>query len=116
MVEGQIWIRTVQVPGKGQPAVRIIVADTGIGMTEAVLERALEPFFTTKEPQQGMGLGLTVTKAIIEQLGGMLTIESQRGLGTTVTMIMPTPPPEQDDEDKDREEQRGLAEGLFEKG
>jgi two-component system sensor histidine kinase RegB len=45
-----------------------------------------EPFFTTKEPGQGMGLGVFVARALCEQIGGKLEIESAQGRGTTVRM------------------------------
>jgi two-component system sensor histidine kinase RegB len=67
----------------------IEVRDEGEGMTADVLARACEPFFTTKETGQGMGLGLYLTNALAEQLGGQLDVESQQGEGTTVRFVMP---------------------------
>jgi two-component system sensor histidine kinase RegB len=67
----------------------IIVSDAGAGMPEDVLRRACEPFFTTKEPGHGLGLGLFFAHRIIEQLGGSLTIESIVGTGTTATVRLP---------------------------
>ncbi|MCC6224389.1 MAG: hypothetical protein IT201_12980 [Thermoleophilia bacterium] len=68
---------------------RLTVADTGEGMPPEVLERALEPFFTTKAPGAGTGLGLATTAAIVEQLGGSLTLSSTPGRGTTVSVLLP---------------------------
>jgi len=65
------------------------VQDNGPGMNEAVMQRALEPFFTTKGPGQGSGLGLFLSNSIIESLGGTLHIESRLGHGTTVTVRLP---------------------------
>jgi two-component system sensor histidine kinase RegB len=67
----------------------IEVRDEGTGMPASVLARVGEPFFTTKEPGQGMGLGLFVARALCEQIGGKLEIESAEGRGTTVRMNVP---------------------------
>jgi two-component system sensor histidine kinase RegB len=65
------------------------VQDHGSGMAAAVLERAGEPFFTTKEPGEGMGLGLFLAHAIADRLGGRIEIESQPGAGTRARLVMP---------------------------
>ena len=65
------------------------IADQGLGMTRDVLRRASEPFFTTKEPGQGMGLGLFLTRNVIERLGGKFDISSTQGRGTTVNIQLP---------------------------
>jgi two-component system, sensor histidine kinase RegB len=70
--------------------VRFIVADQGKGMSPEELARAGEPFFTTKEPGQGMGLGLFLTRNVIERLGGTLEMQSVFGKGTTATVRLPT--------------------------
>ena len=67
----------------------IIVRDRGAGMTADVLARVGEPFFTTKEPGQGIGLGLFISRAVVEQLGGTLRIHSARGSGTTAVIAVP---------------------------
>ena len=69
--------------------VRITVSDHGVGMRPDELARAGEPFFTTKPPGLGTGLGLFVTRSSIEQLGGRLTLASRPGEGTTVSIILP---------------------------
>jgi two-component system sensor histidine kinase RegB len=68
---------------------RIEVRDRGAGMSPATLAQAAEPFFTTKEPGRGMGLGLFLTRGVIDRLGGDLKIDSTLGRGTTVTMLLP---------------------------
>ncbi|MBI5369141.1 MAG: hypothetical protein HZA54_19045 [Planctomycetes bacterium] len=65
------------------------VADTGEGMNEEVLRRAREPFFTTKEPGRGSGLGLSSSESIVRAHGGELGIESAPGRGTKVTVWLP---------------------------
>jgi signal transduction histidine kinase/CheY-like chemotaxis protein len=69
--------------------VRLTVADTGHGMDEATRVRAVEPFFSTKGVGQGTGLGLSMAHGLACQLGGALTIASQPGLGTQVSIWLP---------------------------
>jgi signal transduction histidine kinase/ActR/RegA family two-component response regulator len=69
--------------------IRLSIADTGSGMDEATLARALEPFFTTKPQGQGTGLGLSMAKGFVEQSGGALSIESTLGQGTTIHLWLP---------------------------
>jgi two-component system, sensor histidine kinase RegB len=68
---------------------RVCVRDRGRGMTPEVKERAGEPFFTTKPPGLGMGLGLFLTREVVEKLGGELSIASWPGRGTEVTIAIP---------------------------
>ena len=70
-------------------ALRLSVRDRGRGMDSRVLAHAGEPFFTTKEPGRGMGLGLFLTRAVLERLGGSLAIESRSGEGTQVLLSLP---------------------------
>lgn len=65
------------------------VADTGSGMDEATLARAVEPFFSTKGVGKGTGLGLSMVHGLASQLGGALTIQSRAGLGTNVELWLP---------------------------
>jgi two-component system, sensor histidine kinase RegB len=68
---------------------RFEVRDQGAGMSGEVLARAGEPFFTTKSPGRGMGLGLFLCRAVVESLGGQVEIESQPGSGTTASIVIP---------------------------
>jgi two-component system sensor histidine kinase RegB len=65
------------------------VADSGGGMPQEILDRAGEPFFTTKVPGEGMGLGLFLTRTLAEQLGGQLELVSEAGKGTTARLRLP---------------------------
>jgi signal transduction histidine kinase len=65
------------------------VADTGTGMDEETLGRAVEPFFSTKGVGKGTGLGLSMVHGLASQLGGALTIKSRPGLGTNVELWLP---------------------------
>ncbi|MCA9321854.1 MAG: HAMP domain-containing histidine kinase, partial [Planctomycetes bacterium] len=67
------------------------ITDSGPGMDQDVLARAGNPFFTTKAPGQGMGLGLYLTRSVIERLGGSLEIESELGRGTKAQVRLPLP-------------------------
>ncbi len=67
----------------------IDVEDRGSGMSEDAVARAGEPFFTTKEPGRGMGLGLFLARTLVSQLGGSLDVASTLGRGTRVTVRLP---------------------------
>jgi PAS domain S-box-containing protein len=69
--------------------VTLAVTDTGCGMSAAVLSRAFEPFYTTKEVGEGTGLGLSQVYGFTKQSGGIARIESRAGIGTTVRLYLP---------------------------
>lgn len=69
--------------------VAISVSDSGIGIRTEDLDAVFDPFFTTKEPGRGTGLGLSVSRAIVEGAGGEIRAESEKGKGSTFTVILP---------------------------
>lgn len=81
---GKLIVRTEPADGK---RIKIIFRDSGCGIPGESLEKIFEPFYTTKE--RGTGLGLAITRQIIEQHHGEITIESEMGTGTTVTVTLP---------------------------
>jgi len=80
-------VELVVTPSDAQIA--FTVSDRGAGMSREVLARAEEPFFTTKEPGQGTGLGLYFVRLIAERLGGSLRLRSAEGHGTDATLSLP---------------------------
>jgi PAS domain S-box-containing protein len=93
---GELIVETRNVAGADLPFdggdrefVLLSVTDTGEGMPPEVLERAFEPFFSTKEPGRGTGLGLSTVYGFAEQSGGHASIESKVGFGTTVNLYLP---------------------------
>jgi two-component system C4-dicarboxylate transport sensor histidine kinase DctB len=72
----------------------ISVGDNGAGVPEALRERIAEPFFTTKETGEGLGLGLAISRAIIAEYGGTLEFGPREGGGTRFTVLLPTAPAE----------------------
>jgi PAS domain S-box-containing protein len=87
-------IRRLEVERPGQGALPgwygcLAVSDTGIGMDDSVRMRAFEPFFSTKPPGEGSGLGMFAIYGIAQQHGGFVELDSEPGRGTTVRVFLP---------------------------
>jgi len=81
----QIVISTSQ----AENGIVMIVSDNGTGMDKSTLERVFDEYFTTKPPGRGSGIGLAVSRSLIESDGGSISVESELGVGTTVTVRLP---------------------------
>lgn len=86
---GVVILEVARYRQDGRSGVRLTVRDNGCGMTAQVRARACEPFFTTKPTGRGTGLGLAAVCRTVEQVGGSLSIESEPGIGTAVSMHLP---------------------------
>ena len=86
---GTIDICTDTVDQEGKRAVRIAIADNGIGLTEGERTNVFDPFFTTKEPGKGTGLGLSVSYALLKSMGGDISLTSRAEGGALATIILP---------------------------
>lgn len=80
---------TLQAPLQPGLYLRLSVSDTGCGMTPAIMERMFEPFFTTRAPNQGTGMGLAVVHGIVTSHLGAITVDSAPGQGTTFHLYLP---------------------------
>jgi nitrogen-specific signal transduction histidine kinase/ActR/RegA family two-component response regulator len=75
---------------------KLSVSDTGLGMTEDILQRIFDPYFTTKEKGRGTGLGLSVVQGIVKSHGGAVTCKSSPGVGTDFNVYLPEIMPEKE--------------------
>jgi signal transduction histidine kinase len=82
---GRVWVRI----SAGGGGVTLEIGDTGTGIPRENLERIFEPFFSTKPPGQGTGLGLYVSRQIVEKLGGSIDVQSRVGQGSQFSVHIP---------------------------
>jgi two-component system NtrC family sensor kinase len=85
---GNLWLTTAL--DREAREARITVRDDGAGIPAEILPRIFEPFLTTKETGHGVGLGLAISKSILERLDGNIAVESEAGRGTTFTITLPS--------------------------
>jgi nitrogen fixation/metabolism regulation signal transduction histidine kinase len=84
---GRVEIRTERAASDGRDGVRVVVADTGVGIPPEARARLFEPAFSTKS--SGTGLGLAIVRRIVTDLGGTVSLDSEVGRGTTVSVWLP---------------------------
>ena len=85
--EGRVVVRAER--RKDRDAMHVTIEDSGVGIEPAALEKIFDPFFTTKEDGKGSGLGLFITREIIEAHQGTITVASTPGKGTIFTVTLP---------------------------
>jgi two-component system, NtrC family, sensor kinase len=84
---GNLWVSTRALPGGER--IELQVRDDGVGIPPEILPQIFDPFTTTKEVGKGVGLGLAVSKGIVERHGGHIEVASELGVGTTFRIILP---------------------------
>ncbi|MDH3998448.1 MAG: ATP-binding protein, partial [Desulfuromonadales bacterium] len=91
--ENDKWLKisAVTIDNETGPAIRLSVADNGIGIPPEILDRVLNPFVTTKPAGSGTGLGLSLGHDIVKRHGGQIQIESEHHIGTQVLVDLPLP-------------------------
>ena len=88
---GEVVVSTARHPAdaEGPERISIVVRDSGAGVDPEALPRVFEPFWTTKEPGEGTGLGLATSYGIVKQHGGVIRLDSSPGEGCAVTIALP---------------------------
>jgi signal transduction histidine kinase len=84
---GNLTLCSRKLENSGQ--VQVEVRDDGVGMPKDVLAKMFEPFFTTKEHGRGLGLGLAISRNIVDRHAGKIAVSSVPGHGTTFTITLP---------------------------
>nr|MBA3531492.1 GAF domain-containing protein [Ardenticatenales bacterium] len=109
---GTLTLGSQLVDTEGEPLIQIAIEDSGHGMDEATSAHIFDPFFTTKDVGQGTGLGLSICFGIVQEHGGTIEVQSDRGKGSTFIITLPVhrPAVERDiDEFPSREAQMTVA-------
>jgi signal transduction histidine kinase len=83
---GNLWLKSAKLSDK---EIQLTVRDDGMGIPADVIPQLFEPFMTTKEVGKGVGLGLAISKGIVDRHGGKIEVESQPGKGTTFRITLP---------------------------
>lgn len=83
---GEIIVRTLN---QGESQIRIEFTDNGVGIAEEDIPHIFEPFFSTKTKTSGIGLGLSIVHGIVQSHNGKIEVKSERGTGTTISIILP---------------------------
>ena len=113
---GEVTLRTSTAKG----FVRLTIRDEGVGMPLQVLERAWEPFFTTKDAGSGTGLGLSMVRSVVGERGGTVSLASPPEGGAVVTVELPRVDPPAGEDDVDALDRLGAGAqariGKFEDG
>lgn len=108
---GKLMLSTFKTGDGKNDFANILIEDTGKGIDKAIIDRIYEPFFTTKNPGEGTGMGLAVVHGIISGLGGEIAVESSPGKGTLFSLRIPVY--SQDDLDSNYDARRPEQESVF---
>ena len=100
---------TVRAVGR-EDWVAIAISDTGYGIAPEVIPHIFEPFFSTKDKAEGVGLGLAVAYGIIQRHGGDIEVESQLNHGTTYTVTLPKRPPRNESAEREKRHEQHQTE------
>jgi signal transduction histidine kinase/CheY-like chemotaxis protein len=87
--QGQVQVTVEAVLRQGRMWARLAVRDTGDGMDARTRERLFDPYFSTKAPGRGTGLGLPIVQSIVASLGGLIEVQSTPGAGSTFSVLLP---------------------------
>ena len=113
-INGKIFITCREISSEGETAlIRFKCRDTGVGMSPEFLEHVFEPFVQEKETARseygGTGLGMSITKSLVDSMGGTIAVESTKGVGTTFDVVLPF---KIDESDHAREAEQAEAEDV----
>jgi len=103
------YTRTNQSPADNEPFVRIVVADTGVGISPENRTRIFEPFFTTHGRAKARGMGLPMVQGMVAQHGGWMEIKTEVGYGTEAVLFLPIKEPPNAQEEKIADDDGTLA-------
>lgn len=84
----------INIERRSDSHIMISVTDNGTGIDSIIMENIFDPFYTTKSPDQGTGLGLYIVYELVKSMEGHIEVESELGQGTTIKVILPGPPPD----------------------
>ena len=88
--EGSPQLHSIEVQSRTEGDVVVItVSDTGVGIPTSALPHVFDPFYTSKPRKEGSGLGLSIARRIVEELGGRIDLSSEVGVGTTASIVLP---------------------------
>ncbi len=85
----RVLLRTSMENSEKASTVVVEIVDNGVGIPDEILGKVFDPFFTTKAPDEGTGLGMAISRTIVEEIGGAMKIQPTPGEGTTVAISLP---------------------------
>ncbi len=92
--EGRSSLHLIAVTARlARGEISVAISDTGVGLSPATRERIFDPFFTTRPVGEGLGLGLTLARSVVEGAGGRIEVESEEGCGSTFRVVLPAAEP-----------------------